>query len=98
MADEPNEARSAVVTLHNALEILLEWDKSRDFIMPYRIREVIQAALQKARSVLAAPASLPPLDERLKEHAAARVDAARAELHEALAEQSTLGVKESDRG
>jgi hypothetical protein len=37
-------------------------------------------------------AAQPTLDERLKEHAAARVDAARAELAEALAEQAALGV------
>lgn len=50
--------------------------------------------------VSAAPAySKPPLDERLKEHAAARVEAARAELREAIeAQRDIAGVKEDQRG
>lgn len=40
-----------------------------------------------------------PLDERLKEHAAARVEAARAELREAIeAQQAVAGVNAPDGG
>lgn len=52
------EQREAVIAAHNALEVLLDWDRSRDFIVPYKVRDPIHVAMKQLRSVLAAsPAS-----------------------------------------
>jgi hypothetical protein len=65
MAAEPkNEERLAVVAAHNALELLLEWDKSRDFIVPYRVRDPIHAALKQLRAVLSTTGVLGTLNEQ----------------------------------
>jgi hypothetical protein len=52
VADPKNEERLAAVAAHNALELLLEWDKSRNFIVPYRVRDPIHAAMNQLRAVL----------------------------------------------
>lgn len=53
VAEAKNEERLAVVAAHNAMELLLEWDRQRNFIVPYKVRDPINAALKQLRTVLA---------------------------------------------
>ena len=48
---ETNELRAA-------LEGVLEWDKQRDFILPYRVRDPIHAALASQHSTAAEPVAI----------------------------------------
>lgn len=56
------EERKAIVAAHNALELMLEWDRKRDFIVPYKVRDPINAALKQLREVIATP-GVPASDE-----------------------------------
>lgn len=48
-----DQHREAVIAAHNAIERLLEWDKARDFIVPYKVRDPINEAMRQLRAAIA---------------------------------------------